>query len=238
MATFVLIHGSWHGAWCWYKIVPRLQAAGHKAVAPDLPAHGRDWREHKHVALDTYVDRICEILDAQGEPVILVAHSRGGMTVSQAAEERPDKISKLVYLAAFLIPNGQRVLEYGQQDNESLIRANLDVNPEEGWDMLRREAYRDALYADCSEEDISLCDKLLTPEPLRPTMTPLRLTEQRFGRLPRYYIELLRDRAVSAALQRRMYTQMPCEKVMAIDAGHSAYFSRPDELTRHLLSLV
>jgi pimeloyl-ACP methyl ester carboxylesterase len=238
MAMFVLIHGSWHGAWCWYKIVPRLETAGHKAIAPDLPAHGRDWRKHKSVTLDTYVDGVCEILDAQTEPVVLVAHSRGGMVISQAAEERPDKISQLVYLAAFLIPDDQRVLEYGEQDTESLIRANLDINLQEGCDMLRRKAYRDALYADCSDEDISLCDKLLTPELVQPTMTPLRLTEQRFGRLPRYYIELSQDRAVSAALQRRMYTQMPCEKVMAIDASHSAYFSRPDELTRHLLSLI
>ena len=44
MSTYVLIHGSWHGAWCWYKITPRLEAAGHKVVVPDMPSHGRDWR--------------------------------------------------------------------------------------------------------------------------------------------------------------------------------------------------
>lgn len=238
MASYVLIHGSWHAAWCWYKIVPRLIAAGHKAMAPDLPAHGRDRRACGGVTLQDYVDRACAAIDAAGEPVILVAHSRGGIVASQAAEQRPDRIAKLVYLAAFLLPDGERVLEHGQADRDSLIGPNLDVNREEGWDMLRESAFRAALYADCDEDDVALAHALLTPEPIRPTLTPLNLSDANFGRVPRVYIELLQDRAVSPALQRRMVERMPCAEVRTLDASHSAYFSQPDALAAHLRALA
>src|SRR5450759_3496618 len=92
MSTYVLIHGSWHGAWCWYKIIPILEQAGHKAIALDLPGHGRDWTAARDVSMQSYVESFCNILDAQPEPVILVGHSRGGIVISQAAEHRPEKI--------------------------------------------------------------------------------------------------------------------------------------------------
>lgn len=238
MATFVLVHGSWHAAWCWHKIVSRLEAQGHTVFVPDLPAHGRRWGAYKDVGLEHYVEAVCADIDCANEPVVLVAHSRGGIVASQTAEARSGRIAALVYLAAFLLPNGARVLEYGRNDTDSLIGKNLDVNPELGFDMLRAEAFREALYHDCDEEDIALAHLLLTPEPLRPTMTPLKLTPEKFGSVRRFYIELSQDRAVSASLQRRMYAAMPCERVMTIDSSHSAYFSQPDELTARILSVA
>ncbi len=237
MATYILIHGSWHGAWCWYKIVSRLAAAGQQALAPDLPSHGRDRTPPREVTLESYVDRVIELVDAQAEPVILVAHSRGGIVASQVAEARPAQVKRLVYLAAFLVPDGQTVFGLARQDPDSLVGRNLDVHPSEGWDMLRSAAFRETLYADCSDEDLALGRLLLTPEPIAASSTPLRLTEQNFGRVPRTYIELLQDRAVSPALQKRMYTALPCQAVLSLNASHSAYFSAPDELTGLLLAL-
>ena len=92
MSTYLLIHGAWHGAWCWYKVIPRLERAGHRVVAPDLPSLGIDRTPVAQISLDTWTDSICGLLDAQDEPVILVGHSRGGILISQAAEKRPEKI--------------------------------------------------------------------------------------------------------------------------------------------------
>lgn len=238
MATFVLIHGSWHGAWCWHKIVPRLRAMGHCVHAPDLPAHGRDRSSPKTIGLDHYVTRAAEVLSAAAEPVIIVAHSRGGIVASQTAELFPQQVSKLVYLAAFLLPDGARVLEYGREDHGSLVGRYLNVNAAEGWDMLREEAFRETLYADCSDDDYALCASLLTPEPLAPTLTPLRLSAERYGRIPRFYIELERDRAVTPTLQRKMYGETPCQAVVRMPASHSAYFSMPDVLAEHLHAIA
>jgi pimeloyl-ACP methyl ester carboxylesterase len=238
MSTYVLIHGSWHGAWCWYKIIPLLEQAGHKAIALDLPGHGRDWTAARDVSMQSYVESVCNILDAQPEPVILVGHSRGGIVISQAAEHRPEKIRTLVYLAAFLIPNGEAMLPTALSDTESLIVSNLVVNEEQGYYMLKAEAFREALYADCSEEDVALATALLTPEPNAPVAMPMHITQEHFGRIPRMYIETLRDRGVSPSLQKKMYTALPCQMVMSMETSHSPFFSAPQELVRHLTSLV
>ncbi len=180
---------------------------------------------------------MCNVLDTLQEPAILVGHSRGGIVISQTAEYRPDKVKALVYLAAFLIPNGEAVLPTTLSDTESLIVSNLDVNEEQGWQMLREEAFREALYADCPEKDVALARSLLTPEPNAPVATPLELTDGNFGRIPRVCIETLRDKGVSPSLQKKMYTAVPCQKVISLDTSHSPFFSAPDELVAHLTSL-
>ncbi len=220
MSTYVLIHGSWHGAWRWYKVVPRLEQAGHTALAIDLPGHGRDWTPPQDVSMQTYVDRVCGVLDTLPEPAILVGHSRGGIVISQAAESRPEKIKALVYLAAFLIPNGEAMLPTALSDTESLIVSNLTLNEEQGWHMLKAEAWT-----------------LLTPEPNAPVATPLELTEANFGRVPRTYITCLADRGVSPALQKTMYTRLPCQQVISLNTSHSPFLSAPDELVKHLTAL-
>lgn len=115
--------------------------------------------------MKTYVGSVCEALDAADEPVTLVGHSRGGITISQAAEYRPGKVRKLVYLAAFPVPEGQSAANSTVTDTESLVLRNLEINREQKWDMLKQEVYRQALYADCPDADIALANALLTPEP-------------------------------------------------------------------------
>jgi pimeloyl-ACP methyl ester carboxylesterase len=237
MSTYVLVHGSWHGAWCWHKIIPLLEQAGHQAIAVDLPGHGRDWIDARDVSLQSYVESVCDILDAQPEPVILVGHSRGGIVVSQTAEHRPEKIRTLVYLAAFLIPNGEAMLPTALSDTESLIISNLVVNEEQGYHMLRAEAFREALYADCSEEDVALATALLTPEPNAPVATPLNLSDEKFGRVARVYIETLQDKGVTPALQKKMYTVTQCSKIISMETSHSPFLSAPEQLVSHLTSL-
>jgi len=235
MSNFVLIHGSWHGAWCWYKVVPRLRAAGHHVEAVDLPGHGRDPADPAGVTLGSYVERIgAAIARAPGE-VVLVAHSRGGVPASQAAERYSERVERIVYLAAYLLADGETVLDHAPHDRDSLVLPSLRFDPDGHWDMLEAAAFEPALYADCPPEDVALAHSLLVPEPALPTRTPVALTDDRYGSLPRTYVELLQDRAVTLALQRRMHAAVPCD-VRAIDASHSVYFSAPDELAALLMT--
>jgi pimeloyl-ACP methyl ester carboxylesterase len=237
MSTYVLIPGSWHGAWCWYKIIPLLEQAGHTAIALDLPGHGRDWTAARDISMQSYVDSVRKILDAQPEPAILVGHSRGGIVISQTAEYRPEKIQTLVYLAAYLIPNGDAMLPTALGDTESLIASNLVLNEAEGYHMLKQEVFKAALYADCSQEDVALATALLTPEPNAPVATPLNLSDENFGRVARVYIETLQDKGVTPSLQKKMYTATLCQKVISMTTSHSPFLSAPEELVSYLTSL-
>lgn len=231
MTHYILIHGSWHGAWCWHKVANRLKANGHTVEVPDLPCHGTNWGTHKDVTLDDYVNTVTALVDAAPRPVTIVAHSRGGIVGSRVAEVRPDKVTRTVYVAAYLIPNGKTVLDYALQDDVSLVMPSLDQNLDEGWDMLQAHAFREALYADCDDDDVALCHSLLTPEPVTPTFAPLALSDMNYGRVPRSYILLTEDYAVSPKLQRLMLEETPCE-VLELEASHSAYFSKPTALTQ------
>ena len=237
MSYYVLVHGAWHGSWCWEKVVPILREAGHEVVAPDLPGHGEDETPAAEVTLADYAERVCDILDEQPEPVVLVGHSLGGIVSSEAAERRPEKIRMLVYLTAYLLPNGRTLLDVAQADEETLVLPNLVVDEEKGISTIRKEVAKDIFYGDCSEEDVRKTIERVIPEPLAPFATPVSVSEENFGRVRRTYIECLRDRAIGPTTQRRMYTELPCEKVVSMDTSHSPFLSAPEELVRHLMSL-
>jgi pimeloyl-ACP methyl ester carboxylesterase len=238
MKTFILIHGSWHSAWNWHKVVPLLEKAGHKAIAIDLPGMGRDKTPIQEVKMKTTVEKLCQLIDSISGKVILVGHSKNGIMASQVAEYRPDKIEKLVYLAAYLIPNGKTQREYSVQDTEGWLKPYVTQYPETNSHTLQPEIYKDGLYHDCDEYITELAKVLLGHEPVESGITPLELSEENFGRIPRFYIECTEDRAVTPFIQRKMYTETPCEKVYSMATSHSPFFSQPKELTDILCEIA
>ena len=238
MSTFVLIHGGWHGGWCWHKVAANLEKQGHTVIAPDLPSHGKDKTPTASVSLQTYVDSVCSILDAQAEPVILAGHSLGGVIITQVAEHRPDKIKLLVYLSAFLLRDGASLLSVAEHDAQGLVLPNLIFNEDRSIATVREDRLKEVFYADCPDEDVILAKSLLVPQALAPLPAPVHTTQQRFGQVPRAYIECLQDKALSPAVQKSMYTALPCRQVVSMNTSHSPFFSAPGELAAHLASLT
>jgi len=237
MKTFILIHGSWHSAWNWHKVIPLIEKAGHEAIAIDLPGMGRDKTPIQEVKMKTTVEKICQVIDSVPGKVILVGHSKNGIMISQAAEYRPDKIKKLVYLAAYLIPNGKTQKEYSMLDTEGWLRPYVTQHPETNSHTLQSTIFKEGLYHDCEDEITDLAKVLLSNEPVESAITPLKLTDENFGRVPRVYIECTEDRAVTPFIQRKMYGETPCEKVYSLPTSHSPFFSRPKDLVDILLNL-
>jgi pimeloyl-ACP methyl ester carboxylesterase len=238
MKTFILIHGSWHSAWNWHKVIPLLERQGHKIIAVDLPGMGRDKTPISKVSLQTSVDKICSVIDSLEDKVILAGHSKNGIMISQAAEYRPDKIEKLIYLAAYLIPNGKTQREYSMQDTEGVLKPFVDFHEDSESTTLRPEIYKDGLYHDCDDNITELAKLLLSNEPFASGITPLQLTEENYGSIPRYYIECTEDRAVTPFIQRKMYEESPCEKVYSMATSHSPFFSKPVELVDILCEIA
>ena len=237
MSTYVLVHGAWHAAWCWYKVASRLRRAGHTVVAPDLAGLGKDKTPLAEVSLERWTEDICEIVDAASEPVILVGHSRGGIVMSEVAERRPDKLAVLVYLAAFLLRDGETLLQVAQIDGTSLVLPNLLMASDGTHCTVREDALKDVFYGECPDEDLTLATSLHAPEPMAPSATPVHVSDANFGRVPRIYIECRRDNTIPLTLQRGMQANVPCQKVLSMDTDHSPFFSAPEALVAHLTAL-
>jgi pimeloyl-ACP methyl ester carboxylesterase len=238
MSTYVLIHGAWHGAWCWEKAVPLLEAKGHRVVAIDLPGHGQDKTPASTVTLQAYADRVCEAVAAQSEPVILVGHSMGGVVITQAAEQCAENVAALGYVCAFLPRNAEALQDWASQDAASMVNPNSMVPSADGLTLtFREDAARDAFYGECSDADSARATARLVPQAAAALETPVRLTGQRFGRIPRFYVECARDQAITLPLQKRMHQASPCKEVFSIDTDHSPFFSAAEELTNILLRM-
>src|SRR5689334_21175592 len=98
MARFVLVHGAFHGAWCWESFTGLLEAHGHTVETFDLPGSGDDDTPVADVTLDAYAERICAALQSSEDPAVLVGHSMGGVAVTHAAARCPERIASLIYV--------------------------------------------------------------------------------------------------------------------------------------------
>ena len=160
-----------------------------------------------------------------------------GIVISAVAERVPKRIAMLVYLTAFLLLDGETLLEVAQAADSSLVVPNIVVADDQASMTVPGDAAQEAFYGECSPEDVVLASMLLAPEAIAPNSTPLRVTDSRFGSVPRVYIECLRDKAIPVALQRRMAHNSPCEIVASLDSDHSPFLSTPGPLVDHLLAL-
>ncbi|MEO6017060.1 MAG: alpha/beta fold hydrolase [Polaromonas sp.] len=234
---YVLVHGSWHGAWCWQKLTPLLQAQGHRVTAIDLPGRNGTVNERVRLTAADYVAAVTNVLDASPEPVVLAGHSLGGGTISLAAEARPEKIRTLVYLTAFLLPSGKTMGSVAMADTASLTAKAARRDAATGVSRLDPDFVREVFYQDCSDADVALAKRLVSPEAGVMGRTPIETTPGRFGRLDRVFIECLQDHAISIGVQRSMQAAMPCRRVYSLDTSHSAFFSNPAALASALLSV-
>jgi pimeloyl-ACP methyl ester carboxylesterase len=238
LTTFVLVAGAWHGAWCWYKVAPLLEAGGHTVVSVDLPSLGRDTTPISEVSLAMWRDHVVNIIDAQSDRVVLVGHSRAGVVISEVAEQRPERIESLVFVAAFLPTNGSSVFDLSAAGEETVLTRNSYPSDDGTTFLLTDEGLRPSLYGECSDEDVALARSLVRPEAVAPSRTAVTISDDQFGSVPRDYVECLRDNAIALSHQRRMQADQPCRRVAALDTDHSPFFSEPQRLVEFISGAV
>jgi pimeloyl-ACP methyl ester carboxylesterase len=230
-ASFLLIHGGCHGAWCWAPVVERLIARGHEATAIDLPGRGVTAGRLATVTLDEWIEEIANAVADAGVP-ILVAHSMGGVPSSAFADRHPEAIRRLVYINALIPRDGQAGMplllsEAGPGcalSNEDAVRVSEDGTSV----TVAPELALEAFYGRCAPDVAATALHRLCPEPLAPLMTPISLSE-RFAGTRKTYIAATEDRAVPPAFARRMADDSDAD-YLRIDADHSPFLSAPDSL--------
>ncbi|CAN1228497.1 Methyl jasmonate esterase 1 [Linum grandiflorum] len=209
---FVLVHGACHGAWCWYKVVPLLEQAGHRVTALDLAASGIDRKQVSDVgSISEYHEPLMEFMESVKEQVVLVGHSMGGLGISVAAMERfPDKVCVGVFVSATM-PSPHPGLPYSALMQKVLEDLTLGM-------MLIRPV---GLFKD-SEVDAETV-----------------LTRGRYGSVPRVYVVCEEDEMMKVEKQRWMIENNPTDDVKAISgADHMVMFSKPHHLCSYLLEIA
>lgn len=238
MANFLLIHGAMGGAWCWERVIPGLEAAGHEAHAIDLPGQGADPTPLEQITLYRYADAVCDALDRLEGPVLLTGHSMGGMVITQASTQCPGKLAGLVYVAAFLPQPGQSLVDITHLPEAAgdSVQANLVVEGNPPVSHMPPEAAPEALYHRCTPEQIDWALPRRAGQPVIPFTQPFTPGSgaEAAAALPRAYVTCLQDRAIRPAAQRLMYTAAGCDPVIEIDTDHSPWLSRTEELVAAL----
>jgi pimeloyl-ACP methyl ester carboxylesterase len=236
--TVVLVHGAWHGAWCWEPILGRLHAAGVPALAVDLPGHGADRGPFGDLHGDA--DRVRQVLDAIDPPVLLVGHSYGGAVITEAGDH--PAVAHLVYLCALTLDAGETcgsaaadeaaaagITHTGRPDLADGIIAG-----EDGLVSLDPTVAAACLYNHCDAETVGWAVARLGPHPFVTLEEPPSRVAWRAK--PSTYVVCADDLAVHPDLQRIMAKR--CTNSVEWDSDHSPFLSHPDHLAPFLVSLA
>lgn len=233
-ATFVLIHGAWHGGWCWKKLAPLLRAAGHDVYTPTLTGLGE--RAHllsPWIGLGTHIEDICALLEYEDlRHVILVGHSYGGMVITGVAEVAAQRLSHLIFLDAFAPLDGQSLLDT-RSDGGAPVR-KLAEESGDGWKV---PIIGKATFGVTDEADLAWIAARITPQPLRTFEEPVRLTNPAAVALPRSYI-LCRQKEPTLFDAHAQRVKSEGWGYFELLTGHDAMITEPEELAGILLKVA
>ena len=234
MTTYVLVHGAWHGGWCWKRVTPLLRAAGHEVYTPTLTGLGeRSHLVNADIDLTVHVQDVVNVLKFEGlKNVILVGHSYGGMVVTGVAERAANSLQHIVYLDAFVPRNGQALVDLVapqfREEVQQQARANRGLLP----------PFPVEQYGVFVEADIQWVKPNLVPHPFKTLLTPVELTNPAALAPPRTYI-YCNNPAMG-------FFEAFAERTRAehgwhyreLATGHDAMVSMPREVADLLLELV
>ncbi|CAH1424138.1 unnamed protein product [Lactuca virosa] len=250
---FVLVHGACHGAWCWFKLKPLLEAAGHRVSAYDLSASGTNTKVIQDVA--TLADYSMPLLEFMAtippeKKVVLVGHSLGGMNLALAMEKFPEKISIAVFLTAFM-PDTVHTPSYvfDQYNKSTPPEAWLDTqflpynneNESETSMFFGPDFLSLKLYQHCSNEDLELGKILIRPGSLflKDLAAAQQFTKEKYGSVKQAYVICDEDKAIKEKFQRWMIEINPVVEVKKLNGvDHMPMLCDPKQLSVCLLDIA
>lgn len=233
MAVYVLVHGAWHGGWCWKRTAARLRAQGHDVYAPSLTGAG----DRKHllsptVGMDTYVQDVVNLIEYEElADVVLAGHSAAGAVVAKAAESVHSRLKRLVYVDAVILPSGKTMFDvFPAQWTEGM--RNSARTQGEGWYLPPEQPMIFSFFgSDCSDEDKRWLWRKVTPQPIKPYEDKVDLGRFYQLKLPQTYVRCTKSQA---GIPRSVADKFGLHYV-EIDAGHDPMVSQPERFSEILL---
>ncbi len=228
MPPVILVHGAWHGGWCWEKVKAALEAKGFEVHAPTLPGHDQPSGAPADTSLEDYGRAIADLADSLVEPPLLVGHSMGGGVVSQAAALTP-RLAGILILAGFALRDGESILALAGEGPDQDLGGNMVWSEDGGHVTVQPEAVNAVFYADCPPDDQAKAAARLVPQAVKPFSDAMTDGQGHAGRVRKFAIVCTQDRAVDPALQRKMFERAGA-KTWEMASSHSPFFSQPGNL--------
>jgi pimeloyl-ACP methyl ester carboxylesterase len=238
-AAAVLVHGAWHGAWCWDRVVAPLEAAGIAVVAIDLPGHGDDPGPLGDLHGDAA--RVRGVLDSMGVPVVLLGHSYGGAVITEAGVH--PAVAHLVYLCALAVDADETCATAGTSDPAAaaishegrIALASTFVPNADGTAItVTREGAAALLYNDCDAESTEWALARLGPQPVVTFQQNPDAVAWRSK--PSTYVVCANDQTIHPDLQRILARR--CTTSLEWPTGHSPFLCRPELVVDLVSSLA
>lgn len=232
----VLVHGAWHGAWCWAPLQAELDRRGVASLAVDLPGHGSTGTSFTDLHGDARA--VIDVLEAQATrgrtSPVLVGHSYGGAVITEVASRRSD-VAHLVYLAAFALQKDESVMSAltAMPRRDVGLSAAMRAG-DDGTSTLDPTLAIPALYGSCDPAVAAAAAARLSPQPMATMVQPV--TGSPLATIPSTYVVCERDDAVHPDHQRIMAER--CRRVVTFDTDHSPFASMPIETADLLESLA
>jgi pimeloyl-ACP methyl ester carboxylesterase len=234
---YVLVHGAWHGGWCWVRVAERLRAAGHRVFTPTLTGLGD--RAHliaPHVGLATHVEDVVSTLEMEDlSDVVLVGHSFGGAVIGGVADARADRIRRLVFLDALLLQSGQS--PFSQLPSEMVEARTAGAIKTSGLfgETLAMPPPPPTVFGVTDPSEAAWVASRLKPHPIKSYEDSLELKRPLGAGRPATYIACTNPTYQAMAPERQWVKAQPDWIYLELATGHDAMILAPDALTKMLL---
>lgn len=235
-SPFVLVHGAWHGGWCWQRVVPLLEAAGHPAFAVTCRGVGERAAElTPEIGLESYISDVTAAIEAADlAEVTLVGHSHGGWTIAGVVDRMPQRIARLIFLDANLVQPDTTPFSTLAPEVVAARRAAAAQSPR----GLSMPAPSPRAFGIWNEADIAWVESQLTPQPVKTYEDALHLDHPLGNGRPKTYVACVDPPFAGVAPAHLWAKAQPDWRYLEIATGHDAMVISPTLLASTLLGIA
>ncbi|MGA7873238.1 MAG: alpha/beta hydrolase [Candidatus Binatus sp.] len=237
--TFVLVHGAWHGGWCWAAVINQLEKLGDTAYAVDLPGHGMNRADRSKVTLDSYVNSVVEFIERHDlKSVVLAGHSLGGLTIPGVAATIPSRMKRVVWVTALVPLDGQSIVD--PATSPLAAAADTVADRSIAIEMMGKE-FLDGLTNDMATAVKEYVLSALGPQPIAPLLGPVAMAPYFATGIPSSYVVCEDDQTPVAGAPNwhpHFSSRLRNPTLKFVKSGHEVMFTHPVECALALHELA
>ena len=233
---FVLLHGAWHGGWCWEGVMEALKKAGHTAEAPTMPGHNQE-DDRSQIQFTDYVEKIVSVLERQKKPVVLVGHSSAGFLMQSAAPKASGNIARLIFHNAFILPDGKSQFDLVPPEVAQGMTMAAKASPDNCVPVDEGFVRNMLMGQEPVEKQDALISRLV-PQPISIFTTPVNTRDFDSLKIPRTVLFCKDDVSLPPGAYLGMAQGLGEHDLIEMDGGHETLFTNPGVIAEGLMKAL